>query len=333
MASTRSRPAILDRIRPPVDSPDAAADAADRERGGATRQLAPGWMVWMCLGIVYVVWGSTYLAIRVADETMPPLLTSGVRFFIAGAIVYSVLLVRRGRATLRVTRPQVVSCALIGTLLVAGGNGLVMVGEVHVPSGVAALIIASVPLWVVLYRRLGGERVAGGTLAGVAVGFAGVALLLLPGGTGGHARFLSLLLVCLAAPCWALGSYLSKRRVLPADPFLSTALQMMLGGGASLLAGAASGEAGHVGLGAFSGRSLVAFAYLIAIGSLVAFTAYVWVLQHAPISKVATYAYVNPVVAIFLGWAILSEHITATIVAGAAVVVASVATIVRRESG
>jgi drug/metabolite transporter (DMT)-like permease len=290
-------------------------------------------MVWMCLGIVYVVWGSTYLAIRVADETMPPLLTSGVRFLTAGAIVYLVLLVRGGRERLAVTREQLVSCAIIGSLLVAGGNGFVMLGELHVPSGVAALIIASVPLWVVLYRRLGGERVARGTLVGVAVGFSGVALLLLPGGTGGDVRLVSLLIVCLAAPCWALGSYLSKRRALPADPFLSTALQTMLGGVASLVAGAARGELGGVEPGAFSGRSLAGFAYLIAVGSLVAFTAYVWVLQHAPISKVATYAYVNPVIAIFLGWAILSEHVTATIGIGAAIVVASVAAIVRRESG
>jgi drug/metabolite transporter (DMT)-like permease len=314
-----------------VDAPAAAAEAAERGRAAAVRP-APGWMVWMCLGIVYVVWGSTYLAIRVADETMPPLLTAGVRFLVAGVIVYLVLLVRRGREHLRVNREQLASCAIIGTLLVAGGNGFVMVGELHVPSGVAALIIASVPLWVVLYRRLGGERVPRATLAGVAVGFTGVALLLLPGSSGGHVRLVSLLVVCLAAPCWALGSYLSKRRALPADPFLSTALQMMLGGVATLVAGAARGELGSVHAGAFSGRSLAGFVYLVAIGSLVAFTAYVWVLQHAPISKVATYAYVNPVIAIFLGWAILSEHVTATIGIGAAIVVASVAAIVRRES-
>jgi drug/metabolite transporter (DMT)-like permease len=326
------RPAILDRIRPPVDAPDAAAGATAQEAPVPPPRPAPGWKVWMCLGIVYVVWGSTYLGIRLADETMPPLLTSGVRFLIAGAIVYAVLLARRGPAAMRVTRRQLASCALIGALLVAGGNGFVMVGEVHVPSGVAALIIASVPLWVVLYRRLGGERVPRGTLAGVAAGFSGVALLLLPGGSGGHVRFLSLVLVCLAAPCWALGSYLSRRMTLPSDPFLSTAFQMVLGGAASVVAGAATGELGHVGLGAFSGRSLAAFAYLIAVGSLVAFTAYVWLLQHAPISKVATYAYVNPVIAIFLGWAVLSEHVTGTIVAGAAIVVASVAAIVRRES-
>jgi len=289
--------------------------------------------VWVCLGIVYVVWGSTYLAISIVDETMPPLLTSGVRFMLAGAIVWAVLSLRGGRERMRVTREQLVSCAIVGALLVAGGNGLVMVGELHVPSGVAALIIASVPLWVVVYRWVGGERVPRGTLAGVAIGFAGVALLLLPGGTGGDTRFLYLMFLVMAAPCWALGSYLSKRRVLPADPFLSTAYQMMLGGGVSALAGLATGELGGLDVGEFSTRSLAGFAYLIAIGSLVAFTAYVWLLQHAPISKVATYAYVNPVIAIFLGWAILSEQVTATIVAGAAIVVASVAGIVRRESG
>jgi drug/metabolite transporter (DMT)-like permease len=310
----------------------ALADPVAAPRRVAVRR-APDWMVWLCLGIVYVVWGSTNLAISVADETMPPLLTSGVRFMVAGSIVWLVLRARRGRAAMAVTREQVVSCAIIGSLLVAGGNGLVMVGELHVPSGVAALIIASVPLWVVVYRWIGGERVPRATLAGVALGFAGVALLLLPGGSGGGTRFLSLLFLVLAAPCWALGSYLSKRRTLPADPFLSTALQMMLGGATSAVAGMLSGELGDVHVAAFSGRSLAGFAYLIAIGSLVAFTAYVWLLQHAPISKVATYAYVNPVIAIFLGWAILSEHVTGTIVAGAAIVVASVAGIVRRESG
>ncbi|HEX8076081.1 MAG TPA: EamA family transporter [Thermoleophilaceae bacterium] len=320
MASTSLRPAVTQRVPAPVDVP---------ARGGPSN----AWLVWMCLGIVYVVWGSTYLAIRVVDETMPPLLTSGVRFLIAGAIVYAVLLARGGRAAVRITHTQLVSCALIGSLLVAGGNGLVMVGELHVPSGVAALIIASVPLWVVLYRRLGGERVARGTLAGVGVGFAGVALLLLPGGSGGGVQLVSLLVVCAAAPCWALGSYLSGRKPLPDNPFLSTAWQMMLGGVASLAAGAARGELGHVHAGAFSGRSLAGFAYLIVFGSLIAFTSYVWVLQHAPVSKVATYAYVNPVIAIFLGWAILSEHVTGTILAGAAIVVASVAAIVRKESG
>ena len=299
----------------------------------AAPQQAPGWQVWTGLAIVYVVWGSTYLAIRVVVETMPPFLSGGVRFMLAGAILYVVLLLRKGREGVRFTREHMVSCLIVGTLLVTGGNGLVMVGEVDVPSGLAALIIASVPLWVIVYRRVAGEAIAPGTLVGVAVGFAGLALLLLPsGGNEEVTSWVGLLLLFLAAPSWALGSFLSKRRPLPADPFLSTALQMLLGGLTSIAAGFAHGEAGDVAFGSFSADSLIAFTYLIFIGSLVAFSAYVWLLQNAPISKVATYAYVNPVIAIFLGWAILSEQITASIVAGAAIVVASVATIVRKES-
>jgi drug/metabolite transporter (DMT)-like permease len=299
----------------------------------AAGQQAPGWQVWTGLAIVYVVWGSTYLAIRVVVETMPPLLSGGVRFMLAGAILYVVLLLRKGREGVRFTREHVVSCLIVGTLLVTGGNGLVMVGEVDVPSGLAALIIASVPLWVIVYRRVAGEAIAPGTLVGVAVGFAGLALLLLPsGGNEEVTSWVGLLLLFLAAPSWALGSFLSKRRPLPADPFLSTALQMLLGGLTSIIAGFGHGEAGDIDFGSFSADSLIAFTYLIFIGSLVAFSAYVWLLQNAPISKVATYAYVNPVIAIFLGWAILSEQITASIVAGAAIVVASVATIVRKES-
>ena len=295
---------------------------------------APGWQVWTGLWIVYVVWGSTYLAIRILVETMPPLLSGGVRFMLAGAILFLVLLVRGGREGVRVTRAQLASCLVVGSLLVTGGNGLVMVGEVDVPSGLAALIIASVPLWVVVYRRvLGREAIAPGTLAGVAAGFCGLALLLLPsGGSEEVTSWVGLLLLFMAAPLWALGSFLSGRRPLPANPFLSTALQMLLGGATSIVAGLARREAGGVDFGSFSHDSLIAFAYLIFVGSLVAFTAYVWLLQHAPISTVATYAYVNPVIAIFLGWAILSEPVTATIVAGAAIVVASVATIVRKES-
>jgi drug/metabolite transporter (DMT)-like permease len=299
-----------------------------------TYRTAAGWQIWTGLWIVYVVWGSTYLAIRIVVETMPPLISGGLRFMTAGAILYLVLLLRGGRAGVRFTREQLVSAAIVGTLLVTGGNGLVMVGEVDVPSALAALIIASVPLWVIVYRRVAGEAIATGTLVGVGVGFVGLALILLPSGSNDEVTsWVGLLLLCLAAPSWALGSFLSKRRTLPSDPFLSTSLQMMLGGLTSLLAGLARGEAGDVDLGSFSSDSLIAYVYLIFIGSLVAFTAYVWLLQNAPVSKVATYAYVNPVIAIFLGWAILSEDITVWIVAGAAIVVASVATIVRKESG
>jgi drug/metabolite transporter (DMT)-like permease len=296
-------------------------------------ETAPGWQIWTGLWIVYIVWGSTYLAIRVADRTMPALLTSGARFLLAGTIVYGVILLRGGPSAVRVTRQQVLSCAVVGSLLVTGGNGLVMVGEEHVASGLAALIIASVPLWVVIFRRVTGERVAGGTLLGVALGFAGVALLFLPGGGGEGGTVGGYVAVLFAGPCWALGSFLSPRLSLPSDPFLSTAVQMLAGGVTSVLAGLARGEAGSVDIGGISSDSLLAFAYLVVVGSLVAFTAYVWLLQHAPVSKVSTYAYVNPVIAVFLGWLILGETVTVTIVAGAALIVMSVATIIRKEHG
>jgi drug/metabolite transporter (DMT)-like permease len=294
---------------------------------------APAWQVWTGLWIVYIVWGSTYLAIRVADRTLPALLTSGARFLLAGTIVYLAVALRRGHAAVRVTGRQVLACAVVGSLLVTGGNGLVMVGEEHVPSGLAALIIASVPLWVVVFRRVTGDRVSLGTLLGVALGFAGVALLFLPGGSGAGGSAGAYVAVLFAGPCWALGSFLSPRLPLPPDPFLSTAIQMLAGGLTSVLAGLARGEAGSMDLGGVSGDSLLAFAYLVVVGSLIAFTAYVWLLQHAPISKVSTYAYVNPVIAVFLGWLILSEKVTLTILAGALLIVVSVATIVRKESG
>jgi drug/metabolite transporter (DMT)-like permease len=289
--------------------------------------------VWTGLWIVYVVWGSTYLAIRVADRTLPALLTSGARFLLAGTIVYTVVAARRGLRAARVTWRQVTACAVVGSLLVTGGNGLVMVGEEHVASGIAALVIASVPLWVVVLRAGTGDRVSAVTLAGVALGFAGVALLFLPGGGGGEGSFGGYLAVLFAGPCWALGSFLSPRLSLPTDPFLSTSIQMLAGGVTSVIAGLARGEAGSVDLGGFSSDSLLAFAYLVVVGSLIAFTAYVWLLQHAPISKVSTYAYVNPVIAVFLGWLILGENVTLTILAGALLIVLSVATIVRKESG
>jgi len=187
---------------------------------------------------------------------------------------------------------------------------------------------------VIVMRGLAGESIARGTLVGVIVGFAGVALLLLPGGAGGERGSVAMfLLVVVASISWASGSFMSKRVDLPDNPFLSTALQMLLGGALSIVAGLALGEAGDVDLAAFSTESLIGFAYLVVAGSLLAFTAYVWLLQNAPISKVATYAYVNPVIAIVLGAVFLEEQLTATILVGALVIVASVAAIVRRESG
>jgi drug/metabolite transporter (DMT)-like permease len=288
--------------------------------------------VWTALGIVYVVWGSTYLGIRVVVETMPPLLTSGVRFVAAGAIMWAAMAIRRGLGGVRIDRRQLLACVIVGACLVAGGNGLVMVAEQDVPSGLAALIMAAIPLWVVLLRRATGERVGAATLAGVAVGFVGVALLLLPGGGGAHAPLGPLLVVVCASFLWSVGTILSRRLPLPPDAFVSTSVQMITGGLIAAAAGLVHGEAGDFDVGSFSTRSWVALAYLVFVGAIVAYTAYSWVLQHAPVSTVATYAYVNPVVAVFLGWLILDEQVTLAILVAAAIIVGSVAVIVRRES-
>jgi len=289
--------------------------------------------VWLCLGIVYVVWGSTYLAIRVAVETMPPLLMGAARFVAAGLLLYGVARFRGAPPVRSLTRAQLGACWLVGSLLAAGGNGVVNVAEQYIPSSLAALVIASVPLWVVLMRRVTGDSVPRLTLASVAVGFGGVALLLLPGGATHLGKPIGFVLVLCAAFSWALGSFSSQRVPLPPDALLSTSVQMAGGGVTLLVAGLVTGEVSDVHPDRFSTDSVLAFAYLIFIGSLVAYTAYVWLLQNAPISKVATYAYVNPVIAIFLGWSILSEKITTTMLVGAFVIVCSVAATVRRESG
>ena len=329
--------------RPPAcDSSDFAAPWNEREvppvpvfvntPAATPRAPAPSWMVWAALWVIYIVWGSTYLAIRVTVETLPPFLSAGSRFLLAGLIVFAFLAVRGGLQAIRLTRREVAASALVGAALLFGGNGLVSLAEQTVSSSLAALIIASVPLWVVLLRTITGEKVSRGTLVGVGIGFAGVAMLVLPGNESNGAGLAGLLTLVVAAASWASGSFFSSRLPLPRNPFVSTAAQMVLGGLVLLVAGTVTGEASGLDVSEFSGASIGAFAYLVTVGSLFAFTAYVWLLQNAPISKVATYAYVNPVIAIFLGWLILSESITTTILVGAAVIVSSVAFIVRKES-
>jgi drug/metabolite transporter (DMT)-like permease len=295
----------------------------------STTVAAPTWKVWAALWTVYLVWGSTYLAIRVMVETMPPLLAAGVRFTVAGAVMIAVLSLRR---SVRPTRSQVLSALLVGILL-PGANAVVSVAEQEVPSGLAALLIASVPLWVILLRRAAGESVSRAGVGAVLVGFAGVALLLRPGEQSGDATVLGLVAVVAAAVMWASGSFASPRLALPADGLVSTGWQMLLGGLVIVAVGLVLGEAGDVDVGEFSARSIVALTYLIAVGSLFAFTAYAWLLQNAPIAKVATYAYVNPVVAILLGWLVLDEVVTPVTLVGAAIIVVSVALVVRIESG
>jgi drug/metabolite transporter (DMT)-like permease len=306
-------------------SPPGSRQAAPAPAGAA------GWQVWTALWIVYIVWGSTYLAIRVVVETVPPFLSAAARFGLAGALMLAFLAWRQGPSVLRPTRRELLSCLAVGTLLM-GANAVVSLAEVHVPSSMAALLIALVPLWVILYRRALGDHVAAASVAAVLVGFAGVAVLLLPGKQTGGAPLIALLTAVAAAAMWAGGTVSSTRLQLPRNTFVSGAWQMLLGGGVCALTGALSGELGDFHPAEFSSRSVIAFVYLIVFGSWIAFTAYAWLLQNAPVSRVATYAYVNPVVAIALGWAILGEAVTTTTFAGAAIIVASVAAVVRIES-
>jgi drug/metabolite transporter (DMT)-like permease len=278
---------------------------------------------------VYVVWGSTYLAIRVMVETMPPLLSAGLRFLAAGAILYGWLWFHGGRPRLRMGRRELLASLLIGVLFFPGGNGLVTLAETEAPAGLSALIIAAIPLWVIVFRLVSRERVPRVTLVGVAAGFAGVGILVAPGSHAAGIALWSLLTLIAAAFCWALGSFLSPRAPLPRDVLVATAAEQVLGGLVLLVIGFAVGET--LDIGAWSGKSLAGFAYLVTAGSLLAFTAYAWLLHNAPISTVATYAFVNPVVAVFLGWWILSEELTKEMLIAAVVIVASVALVVRTE--
>jgi drug/metabolite transporter (DMT)-like permease len=307
----------------------AVSEASARPALAAGRAgAAPTWKVWTALWIVYIVWGSTYLAIRYMVQTLPPLFGAGTRFVLVGAILLPILAVRRGTGVLRPTRAELLSCAFVG-LMLPGANAVISVAEQTVASGVAALLVASVPLWVILLRRVFRERVSGRSIAAVLVGFAGVALLVRP---QGQATVLALLSCVGGSLMWAFGSFSSPRISLPRDPLASVAWQSLLGGLACLLAALIAGELGDIHPASWSTNSILGLAYLVTFGSLLAYTAYAWLLQNAPVSKVSTYAYVNPVIAVFLGWLFLSEPITATTVLGAGIIVASVALVLRVES-
>lgn len=284
------------------------------------------------LGVVYLVWGSTYLAIAIVVQTLPPLLSAASRFLTAGVILAAALAVQSGLGRLRVTRREIAAAGVVGLALLLLGNGFVQLGERTVPSGLTALIIGSVPLWVVVWRLLSGEGVGRAPVVGVALGFTGVAVLVVPRGISGSVDPLGMLFIIGASASWASGSFLSPRLQLPRDPLVSTSLQMVCGGLGLLTAGVLAGEPFHTDLTRASTSSLLALCYLIVFGSLLAFTAYTWLLQHAPISLVATYAYVNPVVAVLLGGLLLHEDISISILIGAAMIIGAVAFIVWREA-
>lgn len=289
-------------------------------------------IVWIALATVYLVWGATYFAIAIVVQTLPVLLTAGLRWVLAGTIL-TLWIAARDRSALRLTRPQLVGSAIVGTLLLSGGNGLVSLGERTVPSGLAALIVASVPLWIVLMRLAAGDRVRRDVILGVTVGIIGVGVLVVPGGASGEIEPIGLVMLVAATLSWALGTFLSPRIRMPRLALASTAFQMLAGGGVMVIVSLILGEHQRADPATFSTSSIAAWVFLIIFGSLVAFSAYTWLLQNAPVSLVATYAYVNPVVAVFLGTLFLAEPITPTMIAGAALILAAVAFIVSRTAG
>jgi drug/metabolite transporter (DMT)-like permease len=281
-------------------------------------------LVWTALWSVYIIWGTTYLAIRVSNETLPPLIAAGVRFLVAGAVLYAVT-VRRGDVVGdRPTKANWLAAGIVGAGLVAGGNGLVVLAEVTVPSGIMSLIIALVPLWMALVDRvLLRHQVGWVTTFGIVLGFGGAALLI--GGTAfdAGAPLSGMLVGVVATVSWTSASLYSRNAALPKRPLVGAGMEMMIGGGILVVAGALRGELPLIRFEDFSLESLLALGYLITIGSWVGYTSYVWLLRNARTSLVSTYAYVNPVVAVFLGWLILDETITfRTIVAGAIIVLA-----------
>ncbi|HEX6232651.1 MAG TPA: EamA family transporter [Jiangellaceae bacterium] len=288
--------------------------------------------VWLALVTVYIIWGSTYLAIRVVVESgIPPILGMGVRFLVAAAIMMAILAARDGFSSLKISWIELRGAAIMGLLLLAGGNGLVAIAEQTVPSGLAALIIGAVPLWFVLLRFSGGDRPRALTWFGVLVGFAGIAAISLPRGGIDGVEYWGVVLLLAATISWAIGSYLSPRLHLPRQTMVAVSYEMLAGGALMTAGSVLFSDTRTFEVGDVTADGWIALGYLVVFGSLLGFTAYAYALANAPLSLVGTYAYINPVVAVILGWAILAEPITAVVIGGGTLVVIGVALVVSAE--
>jgi drug/metabolite transporter (DMT)-like permease len=286
--------------------------------------------IWLAMLSVYIVWGSTYLAIRFAVETIPPFLMAGVRFLIAGSLLYAY---RRLRGDPAPTRRQWRSAAIIGLLMLLGGNGLLSWAEQKVPSGVASLLIGTVPLWMVLIdaflpkARSLHNHMRWQTILGVVIGFAGIALLVSPSeltGLSGAIDPLGAGILTLGALFWAGGSLYSRSADLPESPMLGSSMEMLCGAAGLMVVTTLTGEWGQLNLAGISWQSIAGLAYLVIFGSLVGFGSYTWLLRHAPTTLVSTYAYVNPAVAIVIGNLLAAEAFTPRVLIAAAVILGAV---------
>ena len=281
---------------------------------------------WIALVALYIVWGSTYLAIRFAVETIPPFLQASLRFLVSGTILY---VWRRAAGDPVPTLSNWKATAIVGIFLLVGGNGLVSLAEKTVPSGIAALIIATAPFWLVLFEafRSGGAKPTWQSILGLLVGFGGVFLLIGPADfMGAEHKFdtFGVIVLLIAPVLWSLGSIYAKGADMPKSSLLSTGMQMLTGAAALFVVSVATGELRGFSFEDVTMRSWWGLVYLITFGSLVGFVSYGWLLHNAPISVVSTYAYVNPVVAVFLGWLLAGEELNARIVVASAVIIGSV---------
>jgi drug/metabolite transporter (DMT)-like permease len=304
----------------------ATQPAARAERPGTTAIV-------LAFAAIYLIWGSTYLAIRFAVETLPPFLMLFARFFTAGVLMYSFL---RWRGVPRPSAREWAGAAVVGGLLLLGGTGAVGWAEQWIASGLAALIVAIVPVWMVVLDWAGPakRKPTGAVIAGLVLGLVGVAVLVGPVelSGGGQMQFIGSAVVVFGTLSWATGSVYGSRLPHPSSPWMSAALQMTSGGLLLLVFGTAMGEWSRVVPGQMSARSLGALAYLVVFGSLIAFAAYVFLLRHEAPARVGSYAYVNPVVAVFLGWALASEPVTLRTIAAAAIILTGVVLIVRHRA-
>ena len=305
----------------------AAAEVAGALRRQASARVAtPAARIWLALGTVYLLWGSTYLGIKYSIATIPPLLMGSVRFLVAGGILYAIAARTGDAGNDRLGARQWLAALVIGAALLVGGNGGVILAEQYVPTGVVALLVATAPLWMAIIDRIAfGRRLPPLVIVGLVIGFGGVAFLIGSPGSGRISLFGVAL--ALAAPlCWASGSVFTRHVRLPIRPLVAASMEMLTAG---VLFGVASVITGELGrLHPFSPTSIVALAYLIVFGSLIGFSTYVWLLRSAPLSLVSTYAYVNPVVAVILGTIFLSEPISLRTVIAGGIIIAAVALIV-----
>jgi len=282
----------------------------------------PRLQLWAAFAAIYVLWGSNFLAIRYAAEAMPPFLLMAVRSLLAGSLLFAWARLRDGQ---RPTPEQWRAAVVVGTILFVGCHGLLAFAQKTVPSGVASLFLATIPVWLTLLDWLtGGPRPAGKAIAGLALSLAGLVVLIAPSSTRG-APIGGMLILIVSAFSWAAGSILSRRRPAATSLVLASGMQLITGGASLAVVGLGSGEAARLDAHAFSTRAVVAFVYMVGAASIVTFTAYMWLLRVSTPARVGTYAFVNPVVALFVGWVIGGEGLDARTLAASLVIVAGVA--------